>query len=186
MSKTSGPPGAQEWGHRRLSGRPGPWALAGWGQRGPDGWVPGLQAGQAADSLLPGELSDLLSPPPLPGCGDGDGAASLSSLLPATCFTAEAAVPSTEGAQGGGWGPPGIFSREGTEASGTPGVSGEVDTWSPGRSGSWGEEPWTLLLCRGIGPNCGVPGKRARPVRDGGGEGGDAVAGGSLNGNPGN
>lgn len=128
VAKKPNPPGAREWGYGRLSGRSGRWALAGWGWRGRDGWVPGLRAGQAAGSLLPGELSDLLSPLHFRAAGEGDGAASFSSLPPATCLAAEAAVPHAE---------PGrrlaiyedLPGRNG--GVGGPSASGEVDIASP-------------------------------------------------------
>lgn len=129
VAKKPGPPGAPEWGHRRLSGRSGLWALSGWGWRGRDGWVPGLRAGQAAGSLLPGELSDLLSPPHFRAAGEGDGAASLSSLLPATCLAAGVAVPSAEPERRLTTYEDLLLGRN--EGVGAPGISGEVDIASP-------------------------------------------------------
>lgn len=130
VAKKPSPPGAPEWGHRRLSGRSGRWALSGWGWRGRDGWVPGLRAGQAAASLLPGELSDLLSPPlHFRAAGEGDGAASLSSLLPATCLPAGAAVPSAEPERRLTTYEDLLPGRNG--GVGAPGISGEVDIASP-------------------------------------------------------
>lgn len=144
MAKTPGPSGAQEWGHGRLSGRSGRWALAGWGWRGRDGWVPGLRAGQTAGSLLPGEPSDLLSPPPppLPGCwGGGPGGL---SLLPPSSHLFRGTSRSAQ-------------RRAGEEAGDLrrsplgPQVHPERESLRAPSSGSWGEEPWTLLSCRGIG-----------------------------------
>lgn len=50
----------------------------------------------------------------------------------------------------GGWRPQAISSRGGTEALG-PQVHPERESLRAPSSGSWGEEPWTLLSCRGIG-----------------------------------
>lgn len=145
MAKTPGPSGAQEWGHGRLSGRSGRWALAGWGRRGRDGRVPGLRAGQTAGSLLPGEPSDLLCPPStsgLLGRGTGRPLSPPSFQPPVSRHKSQC--------QGGGWRPPAISSRGGTEALG-PQVHPERESLRASNSGSWGEEPWTLLSCREIG-----------------------------------
>lgn len=149
MAKTPGPSGAQEWGHGRLSGRSGRWALAGWGWRGRDSWVPGLRAGQTAGSLLPGEPSDLLSPPStsgLLGRGTGRPLSPPSFQPPVSRHKSQCPAQSRRG----GWRPPAISSRGGTEALG-PQVHPERESLRAPSSGSWGEEPWTLLSCRGIG-----------------------------------
>lgn len=162
VAKKPGPPGAREWGHGRLSGRSGRWALAGWGWRGRDGWVPGLRAGQAAGSLLPGELSDLLSPPPLPGCWGG-GRGGLSLLPPSNHLFSRRSGSAQRRAR-----------KEVVDLRRSP-PGKERRRWGPRhiRRGRHREprvlDPGVRSLGRccltgGSGPKCGAPGRRARLV----------------------
>lgn len=68
--------------------------------------------------------------------------------------------------RGGGWRPPGISSQGGTGASG-PQVHPERESLRAPRSGFEGEEPWTLLSCRGIGTELQSFGEEG-PARPGG------------------
>lgn len=61
--------------------------------------------------------------------GEGDGAASLFSLLPATCLATEAAVPSAE--PGRRLATYGDLLQGKNRGVGAPGASGEVDIESP-------------------------------------------------------
>lgn len=108
------------------------WALGSrWvGLEGP-GWLGAWAAGGAGCWLPPPRRAVGPVVPPLHfrAAGEGDGAASLSSLLPTTCLAAEAAVPSAELERRLSTYEDLLPGRNG--GVGAPGISGEVDIASP-------------------------------------------------------